>query len=177
MDRFPGLTAYVSGDPVGLPFADDRFEIVLSCGVLEHVQEPAASLAELHRVLQPHGRLLVYKLPNRFSYLEAIARLAGRVGSSIYYHGRHPHDRVYDRDSASALLTAAGFRVDDCRLMNMLPLTVQGGLAWRHTELIWRANVALSRLPFARLLATNLELEATALSVSPEARSERIQGL
>src|SRR5208282_1726951 len=67
LERFPGINAHVSGDPVKLPFPDDHFATALSCGVLEHVEFPAESLRELHRVLQPGGRLLVYKLPNRFS--------------------------------------------------------------------------------------------------------------
>ena len=33
-----------------LPYADDEFELVLSCEVLEHLDQPAAGLAELARV-------------------------------------------------------------------------------------------------------------------------------
>ena len=58
------------------------FDAVLSCGVLEHVEDPDASLEEIRRVLVPGGTFYVYKLPNRTSYLEAIARRAG-----LYYHG------------------------------------------------------------------------------------------
>lgn len=158
LERFPQLNAYVSGDPVQLPFPDGRFEAVLSCGVLEHVQYPEASLAELHRVLQPGGRLLIYKLPNRFSYLEFIARLLGR-----YYHGKLPHDRVYDRQRASDLLSQHGFRIDAFRRTNMLPLTLSNSLAWRYASSIWRLNLLLGRIPLGNLLATNLEIEATAI--------------
>src|SRR5438132_1113117 len=90
LEHFPELTVHFGRDPVALPFEDASFDGVLSCGVLEHVERPAESLAELRRVLRPGGRLFVYKLPNRFSYLEAIARLTG-----MYYHGALPHDRVY----------------------------------------------------------------------------------
>src|SRR5947209_5015508 len=118
LEMFPEITAHVSGDPVALPFADGHFAAVLSCGVLEHVQNPEASLEELRRVLRPGGRLFVYKLPNRFSYLELIAKPLG-----LYYHGRLPHDRVYDRRRAVELLSRSGFRVDAFRRANMLPLT------------------------------------------------------
>lgn len=158
LERYPEIEAHVSGDAVELPFPDDHFDTVLSCGVLEHVQRPAESLRELHRVLRPGGRLLVYKLPNRLSYLEAIARRAG-----MYYHGALPDDRVYDRRSATALVSANGYRVDDFRRTNMLPLTIEHPLAWRLRDAIWWLNCALARIPGLELLATNLELDATAL--------------
>jgi 2-polyprenyl-3-methyl-5-hydroxy-6-metoxy-1,4-benzoquinol methylase len=157
LSHFPDVEAHVSSDPVRLPFGQGDFDTVLSCGVLEHVQYPGASLEELHRVLRPGGRLLVYKLPNRLSYLEAIARRAG-----MYYHGALPHDRVYDRRTATALVEDHGFRVDEFRRTNLLPLTIQHPLAWRLAGPIWRLNRALRHLPPLSLLATNLELDTTA---------------
>ncbi len=154
---FPGIERHVSGDPVLLPF-EEEFDTVLACGVLEHVQRPEGSLGELHRVLRKGGRLLVYKLPNRFSYLEAIAKRTG-----MYYHGALPDDRVYDRRSATALLAGHGFRVDEFRRTNLLPLTLDHQLAARLEGPIWRANRALAHVPGLALLATNLELEATAI--------------
>jgi ubiquinone/menaquinone biosynthesis C-methylase UbiE len=158
LEHFPEIEAHVSGDPVILPFAENQFDTVLSCGVLEHVQRPEDSLGELHRVLRPGGRLLIYKLPNRLSYLEAIARRAG-----LYYHGAFRDDRVYDRHSATAILTAHGFRVDDFRRRNLLPLTVEHPITWRLSGAIWTVNRALARVPGLALWATNLELDATAL--------------
>lgn len=158
LEHFPEIDKHVSGDPVALPFGDGEFDSVLSCGVLEHVQRPEDSLDELHRVLRVGGRLLIYKLPNRLSYLEAIARRAG-----MYYHGALPDDRVYDRRSATALVGAHGFHVDAFRRTNMLPLTVEHPLAWRLSRPIWNLNRALARVPGLSFLATNLELAATAV--------------
>ena len=157
LEQFPQIEAHISGEPVALPFAEDSFDAVLSCGVLEHVQRPPESLQELRRILRPGGRLFVYKLPNRFSYLEAIARRAG-----MYYHGFYPDDQIYDRRSSEALLEANGFRVDDFRRTNMLPLTLSHPLAWRLSAPIWQLNRLLARVPGLSLLATNLELDATA---------------
>jgi 2-polyprenyl-3-methyl-5-hydroxy-6-metoxy-1,4-benzoquinol methylase len=154
---FPGIDRHVSGEPVLLPFGEE-FDTVLACGVLEHVQRPEESLRELHRVLRAGGRLLVYKLPNRFSYLESIAKRAG-----MYYHGALPDDRVYDKRSATALLAGHGFRVDEFRRTNMLPLTIDHPLARRLDGPIWHANRAFAQVPGLSLLATNLELEATAI--------------
>jgi len=167
LERFPEITAHVSGDPVALPFPDDHFATVLSCGVLEHVQFPERSLAELHRVLDRNGRLLIYKLPNRFSYLEAIAR-----GLGLYYHGRLPHDRVYDQRRIFDLLPRYGFRIDSFRRTNMLPLTIGSTFAWRYSSQIWSANRWLGGIPLANLLATNLEVDATAIPGRFDGRAE-----
>jgi SAM-dependent methyltransferase len=155
MGRYPHLSVLVSGDPRRLPFDDDSFDAALSCGVLEHVEDPDASLDELRRVLTPTGWIYVYKLPNRTSYLEAIARRTG-----MYYHGAFEHDRLYDRRSAAGLLQRHGFQVVDVRLANMLPLTLTGDLVNRLTRPLWAVNRALSAVPGLNRLATNVELVA-----------------
>ena len=105
------------------------------------------------------GRHLVTstKLPNRYSYLEKVARLIG-----LYYHGENPDDAVYTKRSALALFERHGFRVTEFRRANMLPLTLDGALATRAAGAIWTANRALARVAGLNLLATNLELVATA---------------
>jgi len=155
-----------SPDPVALPYPDGTFDAVLSCGVLEHVADPDASLDELHRVLSPGGRLYVYKLPNRASYLEWLARRLG-----LYYHGKLPHDEVYTEASASALLGRHGFAVRELRTANVLPLTAVGQRR-RATELVWRANVALASAPGVRRVATNIEAIADRLERTPADRPD-----
>jgi ubiquinone/menaquinone biosynthesis C-methylase UbiE len=153
LERFPEITAFRSSAPVALPYPDDSFDAVLSCGVLEHVHDADASLEELRRVMRPGATFYVYKLPNRFSYLEAIARLLG-----AYYHGKLPNDEIYTVASARERLERHGYVVREARTANMLPLTLGGG---RLGGAIWAANRALSRIPLLNLLATNVELVAT----------------
>ena len=155
LGHYPEIRAYVSSEPVALPYPDASFDAVLSCGVLEHVQNPGASLDELRRILRPGGRLYVYKLPNRFSWLEALARVLG-----MYYHGKLPDDKIYTRRSAVALIERHGFAVEESRLANFLPLTVEHELAHRYARAIWRANAALGRVPLLNLLDTNVEVIA-----------------
>ena len=157
LEHFPEIDKHVSGDPVALPFGDGEFDTVLSCGVLEHVQRPADSLDELHRVLRPGGSLLIYKLPNRLSYLEAIARRAG-----MYYHGALPDDRVYDRRSATALRGGTRLPRERLQAHEHAAADLEHPLAWRLSGPIWNLNRALARVPGVALLATNLELDATA---------------
>ena len=54
----PRVTFHHITDHV-LPFADDTFDRVICKNVLEYVPDPRASLAEVHRVLQPGGRVHV----------------------------------------------------------------------------------------------------------------------
>jgi SAM-dependent methyltransferase len=150
LERFPEIEAHLSPDPVVLPFDDDTFDTVLSCGVLEHVPFPDESLEEIRRVLRSGGTFYVTNLPNRYSYTERIARLLG-----FYYHGRLPDDRVYTKASIHRLLDRHGFTLEEFRRVHMLPLTF-GGPA----RPIWAISRALEHIPVLNLVATSLELVA-----------------
>jgi 2-polyprenyl-3-methyl-5-hydroxy-6-metoxy-1,4-benzoquinol methylase len=157
LPRYPHVRAHISSDPVALPYADATFDAVLSCGVLEHVRDPDASLDELARVLRPGATLYVYKLPNRFSYLEWVARRLG-----MYHHGVEADDRLYTPATARALVERHGFQIAELRLANMLPLTVDSSLARRPrtARAIWGAGRALQRVAALNRVATNVELVA-----------------
>ena len=105
----------VAGGP-RLPFADEEFDAVLNCGVLEHVAGPPAALADLRRVLRPSGWLFTYHLPNRHAWTEWLGRHLGR------FH----HDRTYTKAEAVRLFEAAGFHVSSCRPFHLLPRNVWG---------------------------------------------------
>jgi ubiquinone/menaquinone biosynthesis C-methylase UbiE len=153
----PELEMHLTPEPVALPFDDDSFDAVLSCGVLEHVADPGGSLDEIKRVLRPGGTVYIYKLPNRHSYLEWIAK---RIG--LYYHGKLPHDAVYTEREAVDLVRRHGFAVEEARLANMLPLTLPGTAARRGAKAIFELGRLLARVPGLRRLATNIEIIATA---------------
>lgn len=58
---------FLVADLTQLPFADGTFDCV-TCGyVLEHVPDPLAGLAELARVMQPGGRLLLLATEDTFT--------------------------------------------------------------------------------------------------------------
>ncbi|NOT47722.1 MAG: class I SAM-dependent methyltransferase, partial [Acidobacteria bacterium] len=47
------------GDGLGLPFRDESFDTITSFETLEHLHERSKFLAELRRVLRPHGTLIL----------------------------------------------------------------------------------------------------------------------
>jgi 2-polyprenyl-3-methyl-5-hydroxy-6-metoxy-1,4-benzoquinol methylase len=146
---------YVVAPGPGLPFPDGAFDAVLNCGVLEHVAEETAALAELFRVLRADGWLFTYHLPNRHAYTEWLGRHLGR------FH----HDRTYRRQDAIALLEGAGFAVVRCRPFHVLPRNVWarlgGGWAGEGVaSLHERLDARLARLPGLARLATAWSLIA-----------------
>jgi SAM-dependent methyltransferase len=95
------------------PHGDGSFDLVLFCEVIEHlVADPVHAVREIHRVLQPGGRL-VLTTPN-------VARAANVTmlvqQRSIYdpfsRHGLHGrHNREYSAEELFDLLAGNGFEV------------------------------------------------------------------
>ena len=118
-----GLDVVRSAHPTALPFPDRSFDAVLSCGVLEHVDEMSEpgneirSLREIARVLRPGGRFLVYQLPQRLAWQEAVIRRL-KLG--------YAHPRRFDAAEISRLLGRTGFAVQRVRRANMLPKNLTG---------------------------------------------------
>ena len=69
-----GLDVIFLSDSESLPFEDETFDAVLSCGVLEHVGDINISLKEISRILKTGGFFFLYNFPNRFSWTEFVSR-------------------------------------------------------------------------------------------------------
>jgi SAM-dependent methyltransferase len=153
---FSGIAYRRLDHPWRLDYADASFDVVTSNGVLEHVPDDAASIAEIGRVLRPGGIFAITCLPNRFSYTEAIQRLRGGTA----------HDRLYTQAGTRRMLQAAGFQVIQARRLLMLPTRLNGfprpvkAAYQRAGGLIGTASALLERLWPVNLLASNLMLIA-----------------
>jgi SAM-dependent methyltransferase len=72
---------YIRASQSGIPFEDNRFDVVVSNMVFEHVDDFAGAIAEIHRVLKPGGALIA-AFPVRETWYE------GHVG--LYFVHRLP---------------------------------------------------------------------------------------
>lgn len=95
-----------------LPFADETFDVVYSCNVLEHLNAPETQLREIARVLK-QGGVFVAKTTNRTHYVSLIARLTPQRFHRWYnsLRGRDEVDTFptwYRCNSARQILNVAG---------------------------------------------------------------------
>lgn len=134
--------------PWRLPFEDAAFDVVLSFGVLEHVEDDVRSLAELRRVTKPQGLLFVFFLPQVLSWTQRVAHL----------RGNRYHDRLYRMGRSKAMLETSGFRVLDGWYRQLLPKNTVRWPCFRHVERV--DQFASSRTPL-RYFTTDIEFVAT----------------
>lgn len=71
-----GVARLCRADARALPYADGRFDLVVSAHMLEHLDDPCAGLRELARVLRPGAALLI--VVTRRGPLDALLRLRWR---------------------------------------------------------------------------------------------------
>ena len=67
VDIVPGPTIKVCASVEQLPFPDERFDLVVSQELLEHVRDPFRAMQEMRRVLKPGG-VLYCQLPFIIGY-------------------------------------------------------------------------------------------------------------
>ena len=81
---------FIQGDAQNLPFANDSFDVVISCETIEHLPDASKALREMRRVSRPGGKLFL-TTPN-------YANLMGLY--EVYARFRHPgrkDDQPFDR--------------------------------------------------------------------------------
>lgn len=157
------LSVVRSTHPTRLPFASESFDAVLSCGVLEHVDEfsqrgnELLSLQEIRRVLRPDGFFPIYQLPQRYTWQEAITRTL---------HIGYSHPRRFTAHEIRKLLGSTGYRIESLRRRNMLPKNLTGlpdpirDFYSRFSRGIITLDDALSRIPALNQFAGVLEVMA-----------------
>jgi SAM-dependent methyltransferase len=80
--RHPNLHMRVVGDIEKSPLADCSVDIIVSSFVMEHVEDPLATLRECKRILKPEGTA-VFCTPCLFGYKTLIARFGGETLSNL----------------------------------------------------------------------------------------------
>lgn len=87
-------------------FAPDTFDAVMMYHVFEHVPDPKADLAEMHRILKKGGKLII-EVPNPAS---VDARLSKNAKKSIYDFPNHMY--LYTPAVLGKLAKEAGFEIE-----------------------------------------------------------------
>jgi SAM-dependent methyltransferase len=98
-----GCATLLLGDARRLPIADAAADVVFAAGLVQHLPDPGAGLAELARVTRPGGRLILFHPAGR-------AALAARHGRTV-----RP-DEPLNEGNLRPLLSAEGwslFRYED----------------------------------------------------------------
>lgn len=96
----------------------DRFDVVVLCGVLEHLADPGAVLAQATALLSAEGRLVAV-VPNAAHGARRLAALQGHIDDG---HGHHH----FTPESLAALLGAAGLVTETLTGTLADPLAVGG---------------------------------------------------
>jgi arsenite methyltransferase len=101
-----GDASFKAGSATSLPLDDGAFDRVLCVQVLGHVADVPAALAELHRVLRPGGRVLVWDVD--WSTLSWHSADPARMERIVRAFGRHLAHPALPRTLAASL-RSAGF--------------------------------------------------------------------
>ncbi len=124
--------AAVVADAGHLPFRDRCFARALACEVLEHLDDDAGALVELHRVLVADGRAAVTVPHARYpATWDPLAFVLERVGiqpprRGLYVGIWYGHRRLYRQAELVALAARAGWRTSDAALL------VRGSFPFAH---------------------------------------------
>ena len=115
--KFKDSFSYRTGtDPVKLPYPDNSFDAITSIGVLEHVRESGGnemqSLKEINRVLKKGGVFFCYHFPNKFSWIDAIAKI-------IPYKLWHRYK--FTKKNIETLNEAAGLTIQEIKKYAFFP--------------------------------------------------------
>ena len=132
------LIEWVQGDATSLPFEDSSFDAATTAFGLRNLAYPKKGLAEMRRVVRPHGRLVV---------LEFLRPPHGLVGRTYELYLRHALPRLGgwvagDREAYRYLSDTV-----DSYLTGEQLLELADGAGWQRPQL-WRLNlgtVALMR--------------------------------
>jgi cyclopropane fatty-acyl-phospholipid synthase-like methyltransferase len=123
-------------------FADKPFDAICLSGVVEHVSDFSLFLNRMRPMLAKHGRLFIFRFPNRYSWIEKINEL-------------------------QFMLRWNGYKVDRSDYEEIFPVNVQGLPDWliktyRNTNsMIMPVSKILCKIPILNSLSTSFRVICT----------------
>ncbi len=110
----------VKADILDLPFKDNNFDVVFCNHVLEHIDDDAKAMSELHRVLKPNG-MGIFQVPQDLS-LKKTYEDSNMISAEERkkHFGQYDHVRIYGNDYFNRLRNI-GFKVDEIDYSKTIP--------------------------------------------------------
>jgi SAM-dependent methyltransferase len=152
-DELPTGIAIHSGVDLraSLPFADNAFDGIILCDVIEHVSDHMALIAELRRVLKPGGFLVILS-PNtnrlisrlRFLWTGFFQIKRAFIGFDVppekafAFHNHPPHLPVFLYETHSQGMTFVRFETYGVKIKSIVAWCLLAPWIWLSTALVTR---------------------------------------
>ena len=120
----PGVTITELSLPMDLEnrrFAEDEIDTVIALNVLEHIEDDIGALKSMRSILASQGKVVLV--------VPAMPALYGSLDKNL------AHFRRYSRESMSAALQSAGFKVSHISYWNRI-----GALGWFTNAVLFRSE-------------------------------------
>ncbi|MFY9984601.1 MAG: methyltransferase domain-containing protein [Chthoniobacterales bacterium] len=115
--RYPNV-AFLKADASALPFPDHSFDLVISASSLHYFNQPGASLAEMRRVLNPSGSVVILDWCKNYLICRCFDFFLKRIERG--YHS------CYTQSELHRLLSSAGFAIQSAQTTKL------GSIFWGH---------------------------------------------
>ena len=79
MDKYGVPGQAVQADIFNLPFPPGSFDVVISLGVMEHIENAVDAYREMHRMLRPGGVMISMNVPEKSDNIQRIASPLNRL--------------------------------------------------------------------------------------------------
>jgi 2-polyprenyl-3-methyl-5-hydroxy-6-metoxy-1,4-benzoquinol methylase len=110
-EEFCELVLVGDVETMDLPLEPGSFDVVLGGDVIEHLRDPAATLARLRPLLRPGGRV-VLSTPNVANWAIRLSLLSGRWRYTDRGILDRSHTHLFTRATLAETLEHAGYRVE-----------------------------------------------------------------
>lgn len=107
--------SFAQCDATHLPFGREEFDVIVSFGVVEHVENNTKFFKEIYRCLKINGYNIIYDLPNKYSLSEFFAKILDITH----------HENKYTKGEIISMLNSNRFKVMSIKREYFIPAEIQ----------------------------------------------------